>query len=100
MDANIGGTIADDDAIIYTIASNQVNAIRFMTSTRTLIIGTAGGEFTVSGGSVDTAITVTKWTTFVDHVKNNRIEYLLCMGILHLVGITNKAYAQVSGVCI
>ena len=48
MDANIGGTIADDDAIIYTIASNQVNAIRFMTSTRTLIIGTAGGEFTVS----------------------------------------------------
>jgi len=28
MDANIGGTIADDDAIIYTIASNQVNAIR------------------------------------------------------------------------
>jgi hypothetical protein len=45
MDANIGGTIADDDAIIYTIASNQVNAIRFMTATRTLIIGTAGGEF-------------------------------------------------------
>ena len=59
MDANIGGTIADDDAIIYTIASNQVNAIRFMTATRTLIIGTAGGEFTVSGGSVDTAITPT-----------------------------------------
>ena len=48
MDANIGGTVADDDAIIYTIASNQVNAIRFMTATRTLIIGTAGGEFTVS----------------------------------------------------
>ncbi len=24
MDANIGGTVADDDAIIYTIASNQV----------------------------------------------------------------------------
>ena len=59
MDANIGGTVADDDAIIYTIASNQVNAIRFMTATRTLIIGTAGGEFTVSGGSVDTAITPT-----------------------------------------
>ena len=59
MDANIGATIADDDAIVYTIASNQVNAIRFMTATRTLIIGTAGGEFTVSGGSVDTAITPT-----------------------------------------
>ena len=59
MDENRGGTIADDDAIIYTIASNQVNAIRFMTATRTLIIGTAGGEFAVSGGSVDIAITPT-----------------------------------------
>jgi len=59
MDANLGGTIADDDAIIYTIASNQVNAIRFMTTTRTLIIGTAGGEFAVSGGGTDNAITPT-----------------------------------------
>ena len=59
MDANIGGTVADDDAIIYTIASNQVNAIRFMTATRTLIISTAGGEFTVSGGGTDNAITPT-----------------------------------------
>ena len=59
MDANLGGTIADDDAIIYTIASNQVNAIRFMTATRTLIIGTAGGEFAVSGGGADNAITPT-----------------------------------------
>jgi hypothetical protein len=30
MDENRGGTIADDDAIIYTIASNQMNAISFM----------------------------------------------------------------------
>jgi len=59
MDSNIGGTIADDDAIVYTIASNQVNAIRFMTSTRTLIIGTAGGEFIVSGGGSDSAVTPT-----------------------------------------
>ena len=59
MDANIGGTVADDDAIIYTIASNQVNAIRFMSSTRTLIIGTAGGEFAVSGGGDDNSLTPT-----------------------------------------
>ena len=59
MDANIGGTVADDDAIIYTIASNQVNAIRFMSASRTLIIGTAGGEFTVSGGGDNNAITPT-----------------------------------------
>jgi hypothetical protein len=59
MDENRSGTVSDDDAIIYTIASNQVNAIRFMTATRTLIVGTAGGEFAVSGGGTDVAITPT-----------------------------------------
>ena len=59
MDDGYHETIADDDAIVYTIASNQVNAIRFMTATRTLIIGTAGGEFTVSGGGTDSAVTPT-----------------------------------------
>jgi len=59
MDDGYHETVADDDSIIYTIASNQVNAIRFMTATRTLIIGTAGGEFAVSGGGTDIAITPT-----------------------------------------
>jgi hypothetical protein len=59
MDDGYHETVVDDDAIVYTIASNQVNAIRFMTATRTLIIGTAGGEFTVSGGAADSAITPT-----------------------------------------
>lgn len=49
---------------------------------------------------VDTAVTITKWASFLNHAKNNRIEYLLCVGILHIVGFTNKAYDQVSGVCI
>ena len=51
--------MADDDAIVYTIASNQVNAIRFLSPTRTLIIGTAGGEFAVYGGGDNDAITPT-----------------------------------------
>lgn len=49
---------------------------------------------------IDTAITVTKWGTTLNHLRNNRIEYLLLVGILHLVGITNKAYSHVSGVCL
>jgi hypothetical protein len=36
---------ADDDALIYTIASNQVNAIRFLSATRVLTVGTSGGEY-------------------------------------------------------
>lgn len=46
------------------------------------------------------AAELTRWASFVDHLRNNRIEYLLLMGILHIVGITNKAYNQVSGVCL
>ena len=49
---------------------------------------------------VETAIGVSKWVSLMDHLRNNRIEYLLCVGVLHIVGITNKAYDQVSGVCI
>ena len=59
MDDGYHDTIADDDAIIYTIASNQVNAIRFLSATRTLIVGTVGGEFSVSGGGTDDPVSPT-----------------------------------------
>lgn len=49
---------------------------------------------------IETAVEVTKWASCMNHLKNNRIEYLLLVGILHLVGITNKAYSHVQGVCI
>jgi len=51
------GTDADD-AMIYTIASNQVNAIKAMKATRTLIVMTTGGEYAVSAGTAS-AITPT-----------------------------------------
>jgi hypothetical protein len=59
FDENYHGTVADDDAITYTIASNQVNAIRFLSATRTLIVGSVGGEFSVSGGGTDDPVTPT-----------------------------------------
>tara|TARA_Y100001937_G_scaffold93330_1_gene126387 strand:- start:400 stop:2169 length:1770 start_codon:yes stop_codon:yes gene_type:complete len=52
------GTNADD-AMIYTIASNQVNAIQFLKAQRTLIVGTTGGEFTVSADGTNASITPT-----------------------------------------
>ena len=55
------GTNADD-AMIYTIASNQVNRVRYLKATRTLIVGTTGGEFTVSADGTDAAITPTNIT--------------------------------------
>jgi len=48
----------DDDAMVYTIASNQVNAIKSLKATRTLICLTTGGEYAVSSGN-STAITPT-----------------------------------------
>ena len=48
-----------DDAMIYTIASNQVNRVRYLKAQRTLIVGTSGGEFTVSADGTDAAITPT-----------------------------------------
>jgi hypothetical protein len=55
------GTNADD-AMIYTIASNQVNAIRYLKAQRTLVVGTSGGEFTVSADGTDASITPTNVT--------------------------------------
>jgi len=41
----------DDDALVYTIASNQVNAIRYLSATRVLTIGTTGGEYVLTATS-------------------------------------------------
>ena len=49
---------------------------------------------------VKEAVSAAKWATMLNHIKQNRIEYLLMLGILHIAGITNKLYGQVEGVCI
>ena len=56
---NYHGTVAADDAMIYTIASNQVNVIQSLKATRTLIILTSGGEFTLNSDSTGTAVSPT-----------------------------------------
>lgn len=42
------GSVVDDNAFSFTIASEQVNRIRWLASTSRLILGTTGGEFVVS----------------------------------------------------
>ncbi len=37
--------------------------------------------------------------SLLNHIKNNRIEYLLAIGLLHLLGVSDRLLAQVSGVC-
>lgn len=47
----------DDDSVKYTITSDQVNAIRWLSSGKSLTIGTVGGEFLLSASSREEAIT-------------------------------------------
>ena len=49
----------DADAMIYTIASNQVNIIRYLAPGRALVIGTSGGEFVASSGTTADPISPT-----------------------------------------
>jgi len=58
---------ADNDALIYTIASNQVNAIRYLSSTRVLTVGTTGGEAVVTATSSGP---ITPTTTLIRKYSN------------------------------
>lgn len=59
---------ADNDALIYTIASSQVNAIRYLSSTRVLTVGTSGGEYVVtatnSGPITPTTTLIRKYSNY------------------------------------
>ncbi len=49
---------------------------------------------------IETVVEVGRWAAFVSHVKNNRIEYLVLLGLMHLFGVTTRVYSEVQGVCI
>lgn len=53
------GTPADDDSMEYTILSNYVNKIQWLSSGKIMVVGTAGGEYKVSASELEDAITPT-----------------------------------------
>ena len=56
VDFGVSNPVLDDDAVTFTVASRQVNAIRHMLTLDKLILLTSGGEWIV-GGSDTGAIT-------------------------------------------
>ena len=52
------GTL-DNDPVIYTLATDQVNAIRWLSPGKVMAIGTVGGEFLISGSTLNDALTPT-----------------------------------------
>lgn len=45
------GAVGDSDGLSFTIADDQVNAINWLSSGRILLIGTSGGEHSMTGGT-------------------------------------------------
>ena len=64
---NFTAGTGDNDALIYTIASNTVDSIRYLSSTRVLAIGTTGGEFVLTSTN-DGPVTPT--TTLIRKYSN------------------------------
>ena len=52
------GTL-DDEPVIYTLATDQVNVIRWLSPGKVMAIGTVGGEFVISGSTANDALTPT-----------------------------------------
>ncbi len=50
-------------------------------------------------GTAETIVNASKFAIALNHIKNNRIEYLIVMLLAHMVGLTSKAVEHASGVC-
>lgn len=53
------GTVTDSNGFVYTIGDDQVNDIRWLSSGRIMMIGTAGGEHSMTGGTSSSYAPVT-----------------------------------------
>ena len=52
------GTL-DNDPVIYTLATDQVNAIKWLSPGKVMAVGTVGGEFIISGSTTADPLTPT-----------------------------------------
>ena len=53
----------------------------------------------MDASAVDGAMKVGRMAIAMNHVKNNRIEYLVMLVFSHMLGITDLAISKASGVC-
>jgi hypothetical protein len=50
--------------------------------------------------SAQTVASGLKVATALDHIRNNRIEYLLVLIFSHFIGLTDTLITHASGVCV
>ena len=53
----------------------------------------------VDGTAVDGAMKVGRLAIAMDHLRNNRIEYLVLLVFSHMLGLTDMGVSRASGVC-
>ena len=49
--------------------------------------------------TIDTAINVTKGAAALNHLRQNRIEYLVLLVFSHMLGLTDMIVNRAGGVC-
>ena len=49
--------------------------------------------------TVETCMKVTKGAAALNHLKQNRIEYLVILLFSHMLGLTDMVLSKTSGVC-
>lgn len=54
---------------------------------------------TVDPQTVDTCVQVSKGAAALNHLKQNRIEYLVILLFSHMLGLTDLIVSRTSGVC-
>lgn len=50
--------------------------------------------------NAETVIETGKWASLVNHIKNNRIEYLVLAVLAHAVGLTDRILQETNGMCL
>ena len=55
---------------------------------------------TMESAATETVKDAVTTASVLNHLKNNRLEYLLCIGLLHLLGVSNAVLDKLSGVCL
>lgn len=50
--------------------------------------------------SPDTVQKVASLATFLNHIRNNRIEYAMLTLILYVTGLGSSLWAQTAGMCV
>ncbi len=89
---DISNPSESDDAIVATIASNQVNAIKWLVPMNNLVILSSGGAWLLVGGMVTSPVAVTPTNTVV--VPQN---YVGCADLPPIVINYDILYVQAKG---